>query len=659
VLLAHPLCKIRPAGVWEPSWDLGGSVSAAQNEYESFQVVVFGGDDGVTVSGIAITPPPGTNVTSLVHRERHINITTVSDCDGDVGLWPDALIPERDPFVGETRNAFPAQVPAGRMQAFWVDLFVPPGTAAAAAHKVSVGVVFSGVAQLLQLPPISLHVRNFSLPSTSRRYTTTFGCNIRSALLARFEGPPPHNVTAAEKRLLMRRYVELGLMHRASFSDFLLADDDVVAPRWPNGSSAPPAPTPWPAVQARWADLLAESDAGGATLPFGLAGARATSVNLPAVHYGAHAGTVVNHTLIDMTWHATGCSAATPTWGYAYWGAQPDLGAGDMLQYCEHALQNKTDPWSKTCGALWNGTCVLQHPPLPAPDNTAVTAYWRAAADHARAHGWLSRAYDYTCDEPGATPSKFALCQARATALHAADPALRSLITAEAGDPGLALAAGNLSAQIDVWVPLINFLDSSNASCPWYPAWTHGDQRPRYDGVVAEGKALLSYQSCMSDNCKPGCHADDKCEGGGTWPSYMIDVAATFNRAMSWINFKYQVSGELYWGGFKPARAMQPFRPPTFLQPCASVLTPPAHPPLSPRHQRGGRALLQQQRAGRLLVGAAARRGRQRRWLAHVPRPAERDRRQHICASGLAQAEAHSRRARGHGVYAAARRAAG
>ena len=57
-MLAHPLCKIRPAGVWEPSWDLGGSVSAAQNEYESFQVVVFGGDDGVTVSGIAITPPP-------------------------------------------------------------------------------------------------------------------------------------------------------------------------------------------------------------------------------------------------------------------------------------------------------------------------------------------------------------------------------------------------------------------------------------------------------------------------------------------------------------------------------------------------------------------------------------------------------------------------
>jgi hypothetical protein len=49
--------------------------------------------------------------------------------------------------------------------------------------------------------------------------------------------------TTGKKRLLMRRYVELGLMHRASFSDFLLADDDVVAPRWPNGSSAPPAPT--------------------------------------------------------------------------------------------------------------------------------------------------------------------------------------------------------------------------------------------------------------------------------------------------------------------------------------------------------------------------------------------------------------------------------
>ena len=551
-LLAHPLVKVRPTAAWQPSWALG-TMSAAVNEYESFQVVVFAANEyGANVAGITVTPPPGTNITSLVHREHHINITTVSDCDGAIGLWPDALIPDIDPFVSERRNAFPALVPAGRMQAFWVDLFVPPGTPPAAAYEVRVHVDLAPQASsaaaaphaVLPLPPVSLRVRNFSLPSTSRRYTTVFGCNIRSALLAVYEGPPPSNISAEEKRLLMRRYTELGLMHRATFPDFLLADDDVVvSPLLPNGSFAP---TPWPAVQARWGDFLATEDTDGAVLPFGLRGARATSVNLPALHYGARDPGEVNHTLIDATWHATGCSAATPQWGYAYWGAQPDLGANDMLQYCEHSLRNESDPWSKTCGTLWNGTCTLQHPTLPPADNAAVTAYWRAAASHARVHGWLSRAFDYTCDEPGATPSKFAVCEVRAAALHSADPALRSLITAEVGDPRL--AHGNLSAQIDVWVPLINYVDSSNSSCPWYPPWAKGDQRPAYNTVVTEGKTLLSYQSCMSDSCTAGCHSSDTCEGGGTWPSYMIDVKATFNRVMSWANYKYDIGGELYWG---------------------------------------------------------------------------------------------------------------
>merc|ERR1711864_61826 len=35
---------------------------------------------------------------------------------------------------------------------------------------------------------------------------------------------------------------------------------------------------------------------------------------------------------------------------------------------------------------------------------------------------------------------------------------------------------------------------------------------------------------------------------GGTWPSYMIDAPATFNRAMSWASYNYDIHGELYWG---------------------------------------------------------------------------------------------------------------
>ena len=71
--------------------DLNGTVTAARNEYESFQVVVNGGDAGATVEGIQVTLPAG--VDALVHRVHYIDIKNVSNCDGDLGLWPDAFPP--------------------------------------------------------------------------------------------------------------------------------------------------------------------------------------------------------------------------------------------------------------------------------------------------------------------------------------------------------------------------------------------------------------------------------------------------------------------------------------------------------------------------------------------------------------------------------------
>ena len=88
--------------------------------------------------------------------------------------------------------------------------------------------------------------------------------------------------------------------------------------------------------------------------------------------------------------------------------------------------------------------------------------------------------------------------------------------------------------------------------------WAEGDHRSDYDEIVREGKGLWSYQSCMSEGCSsaiqpahgshtPGCNEKDLCVLG-TWPSYMIDTKVTFNRVMSWINYVYDIHGELYWG---------------------------------------------------------------------------------------------------------------
>ena len=247
-----------------------------------------------------------------------------------------------------------------------------------------------------------------------------------------------------------------------------------------------------------------------------------TTAQLPSVHYGERA--TANKSVIDATWRATGCSKPTPAWGYQYWGMQRDAGAADMMIYCSHAAKCATpgcDKWARTCGPLTNATrgCVLQHPPLGPLNNTRVTAFWRSAQAHATQAGWADKLHDYTCDEPGSDATRIAACKEHGNALHAAVPELRSLITAERSPAD----ASNLTAIIDTWVPIVNYLDANATICPKYHNWTYGNRRPDYDDQVAAGKELWSYQSCMSEGCahtppSGGCISSDTCVHG-TWPS--------------------------------------------------------------------------------------------------------------------------------------------
>jgi len=294
-------------------------------------------------------------------------------------------------------------------------------------------------------------------------------------------------------------------------------------------------------------------------LSFGLKGTHTTSINLPGVHYPGPPIGGVNHTLVDFLWHATGCTKQTPEWGYTYWGRSYDYGVSDMFVYCMHAEDGKNDSWSRTCGLLKRGDkCMRQPIPKAATNrthnNTKAIKYWKAAAAHAKEAGWFIKMFDYTCDEPGADPSRYAACKSRANALHEGDRALKVMITAEKPSAD----ASNISNLIDIWSPIINFIDSNRSLCPGYPMWAEGDHRSDYDEIVREGKGLWSYQSCMSEGCSsaiqpahgshsPGCNEKDLCVLG-TWPSYMIDTKVTFNRVMSWINYVYDIHGELYWG---------------------------------------------------------------------------------------------------------------
>lgn len=556
ILLTHGAVKIRPEVALPKEAIAIDGISAGRNEYESFQVIVSDTFD-VVVTGISVQfPGLLSNETVLVHRQHYINISVVSNCAGDVGLWPDALIPDVDVYDHQKRNAFPVTINAGFKQAFFVDVFINTG-ANPGTHNGTVTITFGGESKASL--PFSITVRNFTLPSISR-YATTYNCRPASILSGRFLKNIPENITGAERVAWQKQYVDLGLMHRVTFSDFLDADLDML------GANDNSDDIDWTNVENVWEEYLGSN---GLTVdtPFGLRETRPTTIQLPAVHYpgppASLPNSTVNKTLIDMLWHATGCPNPTPQWGYAYWGNSNGCGTADMLQYCLHSQEGKYDPWSRTCAP--NGTkvhCTQQAAPPDAchtvSNNTMAIAYWRDVADHARQNGWFDRVFDYTCDEPGAGAGRYPICKARAETIHAADKDYKVMITAEKPSAD----SVNISSMIDIWVPIINFMDSPTL-CN-YPAWAQGDRRMQdYQPLVDEGRGLWWYQSCMSEGCAsavqpahgssaPGCDPEITCTNGisqnSTWPSYMIDAPATFNRVMSWMSFSYQIEGELYWG---------------------------------------------------------------------------------------------------------------
>jgi hypothetical protein len=163
-----------------------------------------------------------------------------------------------------------------------------------------------------------------------------------------------------------------------------------------------------------------------------------------------------------------------------------------------------------------------------------TSAGYSAFDAHVKARGWLSRAFDYTADEPP-YGSTWAAVASRAAVVRSAAPDLRTLVTTTIQES----SANGVASDIDTMVPVVNQLDGTGA--PY-----SGDMRASYDGWLSgKGKQLWMYQSCMSHGCAYGTNA-----GGvtsGSWPSYMIDAAASHNRAMQWDAFLEKVSGELYY----------------------------------------------------------------------------------------------------------------
>ena len=198
--------KIRPDA--QPRADVEARLSAARNEFESFQVVVTGSAGRVSARATALTGP-GTIDGVKLFREDLIQVSHASALDGGTGRWPDALVPDVDDVVGEKRNAFPFDVKEGESRAIWVEIRVPPDARPGTYHG---SVTVSSDKDQWNVP-VTLEVWDFDLPSTAS-LRSSFGLSYGGTRTA-------HPGLGQEASSALRgRYAQLGLDHRISLTGF-------------------------------------------------------------------------------------------------------------------------------------------------------------------------------------------------------------------------------------------------------------------------------------------------------------------------------------------------------------------------------------------------------------------------------------------------------
>jgi hypothetical protein len=260
VSTASALEKVRATDPW-PGGPSSLTLAAARNEFEAGQLLITGGSAGVSgvdVEAGDLADGAGHRLAASqisLARVEYYTVTTPSDQTGSVGEWPDGLIPKIDTYVGERRNGFPFAVGAGRVQAVWVDVYVPLGTPAG-TYQGTLTVRATGETPVGV--PVTLTVWAFDLPSTSS-LPTAFYTGQSSLVQGHYD---TGYVDDATQITLLKRYTDALLLHR-------LSNQGMVYPA-PDGVD-------WTQFDRDWGPYLD----GTGTLPGGrLPGARATTVAL-------------------------------------------------------------------------------------------------------------------------------------------------------------------------------------------------------------------------------------------------------------------------------------------------------------------------------------------------------------------------------------------
>ena len=167
---------------------------------------------------------------------------------------------------------------------------------------------------------------------------------------------------------------------------------------------------------------------------------------------------------------------------------------------------------------------------------TCADAWEAEAGEPGQAFG--DRVVWYACDEPNDSAALWQSCATASSATTAAW-ARPTLVTATI-DQHDAHAATAGMPEVNILVPPVNRIDDKVA--PYA-----GNQRADYNTFLTDpDHELWLYTSCLAHGCAGDTFGSPAAYWDG-WPGYAIDGPATRQRAMSWMIWRYDATGELYW----------------------------------------------------------------------------------------------------------------
>lgn len=529
VTLLSNLQKVRPYEVTTGTATL--AVSAGANQYASWQVLVEGRNEDLT--GVDVTLSDFVDVNgnrisaannSVIYLEKYINAPYVSRAQSIPGEWPDALIPKKDPFVNEVRNAFPFSVNRisraykiyPRLAGDTTNTGMGDGTAVSGGASTAANFRFFVV---------SID-RGGAIGAGSATFKWS---NDGGVTFQQTNQPIPNS-----NPIPLSDGVTISFLPGSvtGVSDFSAGDT-----YWIFAGPIRQQPV--------WIDLFVPSTAPAGTYTGTVTVIRSgkANVNLTVTLNVRDFVMPVNSsipTFFGMNWtnlvnaHFLAISSPqTLALGQLYGKAclinriscdtvsnfqpvftfNPD---GSVATADYSAFDQATAP-------LANGTITPRNEQLSLirlPRVGVNTSQQYFATQHMlgalSTRGWRARAFDFSADEP-VTSSDFLAAMDRVSLVRAVDPLLRATVTSD-----ISKFNYNMIGYNNVWTPNWTTLENKEFFNGPNPS-----TRAFYDAPLANGDELWWYESCKTH----GCGATGGSPQHDNYPNFNVDSPALFNRS--------------------------------------------------------------------------------------------------------------------------------